>query len=191
MRIAKRHDESSAERVRHLPLITGHAAWNDLRSIAPLGAILWNNTAAAAATKVRTAQQLKPRQTVKLEAVMTHGQLRRLPVEHGFCRATQEQPLAVAQPDSRDAGWRGLCRACACSAAKPAAHSPSPFLGLTAKCLRAHSLNPLFSPPGAGMSGNVCSQQSTQKSRHQVTVSAASSCGRACDVHLGLWCVGA
>lgn len=44
---AKQHDELSADRVRHLPLMTGHAAWNDLRSIAPLGDILWNRTAAA------------------------------------------------------------------------------------------------------------------------------------------------
>lgn len=39
---------------------------------------------------------------------------------------------------------------------KVSQHSPSPLRGLTARCLRAHSLKPLFSPPGAGINGNVC-----------------------------------
>lgn len=30
----------------HSPFITGHAAWNDFLSMPPLGAMLWNNTAA-------------------------------------------------------------------------------------------------------------------------------------------------
>lgn len=35
----------------------------------------------------------------------------------------------------------------------------SPLRGLTARCLRAHSLKPTFSPPGAGMLGKTCAQR--------------------------------
>jgi hypothetical protein len=44
------------------------------------------------------------------------------------------------------------------TAALLAVCSPSPFLGFTARYFRAHSLKPLFSPPGAGRKGKYCTQ---------------------------------
>lgn len=83
---AKRRDASSAECMLHLPLMTGHAAWNDLRSIAPLGAILWNSTAAAAAAAPQYRQHSMKDQDKACHDVATCSQMRRPPIEHVFCK---------------------------------------------------------------------------------------------------------
>lgn len=142
------------------PLITGHAAWKDLRSRAPLGAMLWNSTAAGA----------KQQNAHRVSSAHTQAATRLPIVGHRALLA---------------AAVHCHCEVCQASAQRStlqtvSQHSPSPFRGLTARCLRAHSLKPLFSPPGAGINGNVCGTSASKLREIGAHLSRCTTAHRTC-----------
>lgn len=86
--------------------------------------------------------------------------------------------------------WQQLAVHCHCEASNALAqrstlwtvrqHSPSPLRGLTARCLRAHSLKPLFSPPGAGIKGNVCGTSASKLREMGAHLSRCATAHRTC-----------